>query len=29
VDRLREEVGDWAAVQRLNFVALGADVAEL
>lgn len=29
VDRLREEVGDWADVQRLNFVALGADVAEL
>jgi homoserine kinase len=29
VERLREEVGDWAEVQRLNFVALGADVAEL
>jgi homoserine kinase len=29
VERLREEVGDWAAVQRLNFVALGADVAGL
>jgi homoserine kinase len=29
VDRLREEVGEWAEVQRLNFVALGADVAEL
>jgi homoserine kinase len=29
VERLREEVGDWAKVQRLNFVALGADVAEL
>jgi homoserine kinase len=29
VDRLRDEVGDWAEVQRLNFVALGADVAEL
>lgn len=29
VDRLREEVGDWAEVRRLNFVALGADVAEL
>jgi homoserine kinase len=29
VDRLREEVSGWADVQRLNFVALGADVAEL
>ena len=29
VERLREEVGDWADVRRLNFVALGADVAEL
>jgi homoserine kinase len=29
VERLREDVGDWAEVQRLNFVALGADVAEL
>jgi homoserine kinase len=29
VDRLREEVGDWADVRRLNFVALGADVAGL
>jgi homoserine kinase len=29
VDRLREEVGGWADVRRLNFVALGADVAEL
>jgi homoserine kinase len=29
VERLREDVGDWAAVRRLNFVALGADVAEL
>jgi homoserine kinase len=29
VDRLREETAGWAEVQRLNFVALGADVAEL
>jgi homoserine kinase len=29
VERLREEVGDTAEVRRLNFVALGADVAEL
>jgi homoserine kinase len=29
VDRLREQAGDWADVRRLNFVALGADVAEL
>jgi homoserine kinase len=29
VERLREEVGGWAEVQRLNFVVLGADVAEL
>jgi homoserine kinase len=29
VERLREEAGGWADVQRLNFVALGADVAEL
>jgi homoserine kinase len=28
-DRLREEVGDWAEVRRLNFVVQGADVAEL
>ena len=28
-DRLREEVGEWADVQRLNFVVQGADVAEL
>jgi homoserine kinase len=28
-DRLREEVGDWAEVRRLNFVAHGADVAAL
>jgi homoserine kinase len=29
VERLREEVGETAEVRRLNFVALGADVAEL
>ena len=29
VERLRTEVDGWADVQRLNFVALGADVAEL
>jgi homoserine kinase len=29
VDRLREETAGWADVRRLNFVALGADVAEL
>jgi homoserine kinase len=29
VDRLRAAAGDWADVQRLNFVAMGADVAEL
>jgi homoserine kinase len=29
VERLREESGGWAEVRRLNFVALGADVAEL
>jgi homoserine kinase len=29
VDRLRDEVGDWAEVRRLNFVAQGADVPEL
>jgi homoserine kinase len=29
VDRLRDETAGWAEVQRLNFVALGADVAEL
>ena len=28
-DRLREETAGWAEVRRLNFVALGADVAEL
>ena len=28
-DRLREDVGDWAEVRRLNFVVQGADVAEL
>jgi homoserine kinase len=28
-DRLREEAEGWAEVRRLNFVALGADVAEL
>jgi len=28
-DRLREEVGGWADVRRLNFVVQGADVAEL
>ena len=28
-DRLREEVGEWADVRRLNFVVQGADVAEL
>jgi homoserine kinase len=28
-DRLREEAAGWAEVRRLNFVALGADVAEL
>jgi homoserine kinase len=29
VDRLREDTAGWADVQRLNFVALGADVAGL
>jgi homoserine kinase len=29
VERLREEVEGWAEVRRLNFVAAGADVAEL
>ncbi len=29
VERLRQEAGGWADVQRLNFVAMGADVAEL
>lgn len=29
VERLREEAAGWADVQRLNFVALGADVAGL
>ena len=29
VDRLRDEVSGWADVQRLNFVAQGADVAAL
>jgi homoserine kinase len=29
VERLRGEVDGWADIQRLNFVALGADVAEL
>ncbi len=29
VERLREEVEGWAEIRRLNFVALGADVAEL
>jgi homoserine kinase len=29
IDRLREEVGDWAEVRRLNFVAHGADVESL
>jgi homoserine kinase len=29
VDRMREEVGGWAEVRRLNFVAQGADVAAL
>jgi homoserine kinase len=29
VDRLREEVEGWADIRRLNFVAMGADVAEL
>jgi homoserine kinase len=29
VERLREETGGWGEVRRLNFVALGADVAEL
>jgi homoserine kinase len=28
-DRLRDEVGDWAEVRRLNFVAQGGDVAAL
>jgi homoserine kinase len=28
-ERLREEVGHWAEVRRLNFVVQGADVAEL
>jgi homoserine kinase len=28
-DRLRAEVAGWADVRRLNFVAMGADVAEL
>ena len=29
VDRLRMEADGWAEVRRLNFVAHGADVAEL
>jgi homoserine kinase len=29
VERLRDEVDGWADLQRLNFVSLGADVAEL
>ncbi len=29
VERLRAEVDGWADIRRLNFVALGADVAEL
>ena len=29
VERLRDEVEGWAEIRRLNFVALGADVAEL
>ena len=29
VERLADEVGDWADVRRLNFVVQGADVAEL
>lgn len=29
VERLREETAGWAEIRRLNFVALGADVAEL
>jgi homoserine kinase len=29
VERLREEAAGWSDVRRLNFVALGADVAEL
>jgi homoserine kinase len=29
VERLRAEVEDWAEIRRLNFVAMGADVAEL
>ena len=29
VERLRDEVDSWAEIRRLNFVALGADVAEL
>ena len=29
VERLREEAEGWAEIRRLNFVALGADVAEL
>ena len=29
VERLREETEGWARVERINFVALGADVAEL
>jgi homoserine kinase len=29
VERLREEVSDWAEIRRLNFVAQGADVAAL
>ncbi len=29
VERLREETAGWGEVRRLNFVALGADVAEL
>jgi homoserine kinase len=28
-DRLRDEVGGWAEVRRLHFVAQGADVAAL
>jgi homoserine kinase len=28
-ERLRDEVGEWADVRRLNFVVQGADVAEL
>jgi homoserine kinase len=29
VERLRREVDGWAEIRRLNFVAMGADVAEL